>query len=631
MQLKRFDFDYRTMSRFKIGSVVSFPEILNVKKYLPETTVEENCDYELFSIMIHSGSASGGHYYVFIKSFENNQWYNFNDEKVTKIDSNDIINTFGTTYSSYSSTTAYMLQYRQKNSKRNETFINVDQFEPHLRTILQKEIAEQLEADRLKEYMDNICKIRVIVPEGEISSDRVIDVHKDLTVCEATKLITKELDLEGYLDRTKKKLRILKFDCYNNMVEQSYKDENISVFEALGYSKNPFNVNWYVEFIDLDQQFIDYNPSDISVRIFELNIDALEAKELFTLRLNNEARVCELRNMVAQKIACEDKKVRMALEKMHSLCNYVNLEPYLSDCIQDTNFTRVNKVFVEYKDHLDAEQSFFDSKFYFCLDTLINLCSVSIFLPSDEQCDNYAKKSRRHTEFLKVKRSESLLNSDDTATVDSCDTLASEQTLSSIVVDNDQVASPNKYMEMYFKTDEEERKIEMETSMDEGIGGSNGSLSANLVSKVTSDMNWFDLKIQPKIEPSQCDDHDLDVHVDDNEINNIDDFSDDLDEKNSHVFDDVNMVGDIKNDDNDLNKKISDNEHLLDNIEIGCELESLPKYSELDLNTNSTSLIRNKRFIKSELNENKELGSKSKLFFLNYFYFFFKLSSSDNV
>lgn len=604
------------MSRFKIGSVVSFPEILNVKKYLPETSPEENCDYELFSIMIHSGSASGGHYYVFIKSFEKNQWYNFNDEKVTRIDSNDIINTFGTTYSSYSSTTAYMLQYRQKNSKRNETFINVDQFEPHLRTILEKEIAEQMEAERLKEYMDNICKIRVIVPEPEITSDRVIDVHKDLTVGQATKLITKELDLEGYLDRTKKKLRILKFDCYNNMVEQSYKDENISVFEALGYSKNPFNVNWYIELVDLDQQFIDYNPSDISVKIFELNIDGLEAKELFTLRLSNEARVCELRNMVAHKIACLDKNVRMALEKMHSLCNFVNLEPYLAECIQDVNFTRVNKVFVEYKDHLDAEQSFFDSKFYFCLDTLINLCSISIFLPSDEQCDNYEKKSRRHTEFLKIKRTESQVNSDDTATVDSYDTLASEQTVSSIVLENEQIASPNKYMDMYFKTDEEDRKIEMETSMDEGIGGSNGSLSANLRPKVTNDVNWFDLKIQPKIEASQCDDHDLDVNVDDNEINNIDDFSDDLDEKNSDVYDDVNMAAEIKNDD-DLNKKISNNDQLLDNIGIGCGLESLPKYSELDLNTNSTSLIRNKRFIKSELNENKELGSKSKSCYQN--------------
>ena len=39
--------------------------------------------YELFSILIHSGSAQGGHYYTYIKSFEDGMWYNFNDSTVT--------------------------------------------------------------------------------------------------------------------------------------------------------------------------------------------------------------------------------------------------------------------------------------------------------------------------------------------------------------------------------------------------------------------------------------------------------------------------------------------------------------------------------------------------------------------
>lgn len=77
------------MSRFKLSNTVSFPEILNVEKYLrsdsespdpPSADIETvaqadpNYDYELFSIMIHSGSATGGHYYAYIKSFETNQW-----------------------------------------------------------------------------------------------------------------------------------------------------------------------------------------------------------------------------------------------------------------------------------------------------------------------------------------------------------------------------------------------------------------------------------------------------------------------------------------------------------------------------------------------------------------------------
>lgn len=30
--------------------------------------------YELFSIMIHSGSASGGHYYAYVKDFPTREW-----------------------------------------------------------------------------------------------------------------------------------------------------------------------------------------------------------------------------------------------------------------------------------------------------------------------------------------------------------------------------------------------------------------------------------------------------------------------------------------------------------------------------------------------------------------------------
>lgn len=41
--------------------------------------------YELFSIMIHSGSASGGHYYAYIKDFKTNEWFCFNDQSVSRV------------------------------------------------------------------------------------------------------------------------------------------------------------------------------------------------------------------------------------------------------------------------------------------------------------------------------------------------------------------------------------------------------------------------------------------------------------------------------------------------------------------------------------------------------------------
>ncbi|KAL5010194.1 hypothetical protein ScPMuIL_012499 [Solemya velum] len=51
--------------------------------------------YELFSIMVHSGSAAGGHYYAYIKSFIDGQWYSFNDQHVSKVTFDDIRKTYG--------------------------------------------------------------------------------------------------------------------------------------------------------------------------------------------------------------------------------------------------------------------------------------------------------------------------------------------------------------------------------------------------------------------------------------------------------------------------------------------------------------------------------------------------------
>ena len=51
----------------------------------------------------------GGHYYAYIKSFEDNKWYNFNDSSVTEISEDEISKVFG---DKFGGPTAYMLMYK---------------------------------------------------------------------------------------------------------------------------------------------------------------------------------------------------------------------------------------------------------------------------------------------------------------------------------------------------------------------------------------------------------------------------------------------------------------------------------------------------------------------------------------
>ena len=95
--------------------------------------------YELFSVMIHSGSASGGHYYAYIKDVTTNNWYCFNDQQVYQITSSDIVKMYGGEshkggyYSSYSSfsTNAYMLMYRRKCNTNVQPMMKAD-FPQHI-------------------------------------------------------------------------------------------------------------------------------------------------------------------------------------------------------------------------------------------------------------------------------------------------------------------------------------------------------------------------------------------------------------------------------------------------------------------------------------------------------------------
>ena len=88
----------------KNSCAVSFPEILNINKF-----IDEDCghskegEYILYGIGNHSGTINFGHYYAYIK-LNDKYWYEFNDSFVSK---KGEINTY--------STSAYTLFYKKRN------------------------------------------------------------------------------------------------------------------------------------------------------------------------------------------------------------------------------------------------------------------------------------------------------------------------------------------------------------------------------------------------------------------------------------------------------------------------------------------------------------------------------------
>ncbi|KAM3255321.1 hypothetical protein ACQJBY_048575 [Aegilops geniculata] len=164
LQLKRFEYDYMRDTMVKINDRYEFPLQLDLDKddgkYLtPDADRSIRNLYTLHSVLVHSGGVHGGHYYAFIRPTLSDQWYKFDDERVTKEDTkkaleeqyggeeelpqvNPGFNNTPFKFTKYSN--AYMLVYIRESDKE-KIMCNVDEKDiaEHLRIRLKKEQEEK--------------------------------------------------------------------------------------------------------------------------------------------------------------------------------------------------------------------------------------------------------------------------------------------------------------------------------------------------------------------------------------------------------------------------------------------------------------------------------------------------------
>jgi len=171
LQLKRFEYDFMRDTMVKINDRYEFPLQLDLdkedRKYLsPQSDRSVRNLYTLHSVLVHSGGVHGGHYYAFIRPTLSDQWYKFDDERVTKEDmkraleeqyggeeelpqTNPGFNNTPFKFTKYSN--AYMLVYIRESDKE-KIICNVDEQDiaEHLRIRLKKEQEEKEDKKRYK-------------------------------------------------------------------------------------------------------------------------------------------------------------------------------------------------------------------------------------------------------------------------------------------------------------------------------------------------------------------------------------------------------------------------------------------------------------------------------------------------
>ena len=268
LQLGRFYYDFETDRRQKLNDRVPFPLILNCNKYMKEykdiiynekeSENDEFClddsdekikkyfeegenVYELFSIVVQSGSADGGHYYAYIKSFEDDKWYIFNDGSVTLMDKKIIADVFGEKFASknkyQASATAYYLSYRKMNNpnsaNNNKLKIEDMKISDSLRELCKEEDLIIIENEKIEEEKRKYSKLGVdptkkitLYIYTEIKSEK-----KDNIIKEENNKESDDDDDEKLNEEIKYDVKIINLigkDTYGKLLEEIYKLYNFS-------------------------------------------------------------------------------------------------------------------------------------------------------------------------------------------------------------------------------------------------------------------------------------------------------------------------------------------------------------------------------------------------------------------
>ncbi|XP_063145544.1 ubiquitin carboxyl-terminal hydrolase 47 isoform X3 [Candoia aspera] len=442
LQLKRFDFDYTTMHRIKLNDRMTFPEELDMGSFIdiedeksPQTESctdsgaenEGSCHsdqmsndfsnddgidegiclesnsaaeriskvvseknsllYELFSVMVHSGSAAGGHYYACIKSFSDDQWYSFNDQHVSKITQEDIKKTYGGTsgsrgyYSSAfaSSTNAYMLIYRLKDTTRNAKFLEVSEYPEHIKRLVEKEKELEEQEKRQREIERNTCKIKLFCmhPVKQIMMENKLEVHKDKTLKEAVEIAYKIMDLEEAIPLNC--CRLVKYDEFHDYLERSYEGEDDTAMGILlGGVKSTYMFDLLLETRRPDQSFQCYKPGEVMVKVHVVDLKQDTVAPPISVRAYLNQTVTEFKYLISKAVHLPAETMRVVLERCY---NDLRLLSVANKTLKAEGFFRSNKVFVESSDSQDRQLPFTDSLLWKLLDRHANTIRLYVSLP----------------------------------------------------------------------------------------------------------------------------------------------------------------------------------------------------------------------------------------------------------
>eukprot|EP00050_Salpingoeca_kvevrii_P012902 m.25552 g.25552 ORF g.25552 m.25552 type:complete len:1146 (-) comp4447_c0_seq1:85-3522(-) len=414
LQLKRFDLDYTTWRRIKLNDSVSFPLVLDLNSVIPSgpEDIEEQAlnklkasgdsasfspennealikaalengpnVYELYSVMIHSGSALGGHYYAYIRSFGDNKWYCFNDSSVTEIEETQIKTTFGgVTQSSYSqaytsSSNAYMLMYRRVDPEHNLALSGKDDIPESVHEIARQIEAQQREAEMERERKLQQATMNVYYGDDEKPPTHKLNVEKNSTMAEVLKLAIEAFGLEK--EAAERPFRLRRFNMHRGVALAALAEDELVMNLT---RRSPYNSDVILDQAGPDGKFVDLGSDDLFLKIRVLNPETMTFDNSYSISTSSAVTVGEVKCRVAELIKCDPADVRLAVKESWKTRGITDAD---DQRLQPT-YSTVTAIVL----HVDASardgKTFEDSALHEAIEAIRNKFSLKVIFPDQK-------------------------------------------------------------------------------------------------------------------------------------------------------------------------------------------------------------------------------------------------------
>ncbi|PHH62194.1 hypothetical protein CDD81_7388 [Ophiocordyceps australis] len=127
LQLKRFEYDIQRDMMMKINDRYEFPDVFDASPYLTDDADKsEPWTYQLHGVLVHSGDLNAGHYYAFIKPEKDGWFYRYDDDKVTRATSREVLeDNFGGEYRTSNGYPRAPLQKKAPIMRQNSAYMLV--------------------------------------------------------------------------------------------------------------------------------------------------------------------------------------------------------------------------------------------------------------------------------------------------------------------------------------------------------------------------------------------------------------------------------------------------------------------------------------------------------------------------